>query len=82
MNWTGTLYGNCLRSTVTKTTFYELKCFYPHTFRFAISLSPAAERIAAIKADDVRPVNPKWEVPEGVPFAILLLAWDLQDDAC
>ena len=24
----------------------------------------------------------KWEVPEGVPFAILLLAWDLQDDAC
>ena len=24
----------------------------------------------------------KWEVPEGVPFAILLLAWDLQNDTC
>lgn len=35
--------------------------FIPILFGFAISLSPAAERIAVIKADDVRSVNPKWE---------------------
>ena len=29
--------------------------------------------------DDLRFL--KWEVPEGVPFEILLLAWDLQDGA-
>ena len=24
----------------------------------------------------------KWEIPQGGPFATLLLAWDLQDEAC